>query len=198
MPIAPFVPRPVPRELEARRSRLAVVAALVGIAAVLLAYAVSPGVRHAVDKVTDRVFPDRGAKAPALPTEALGGGAVTLKALAGQPALIVFWSPMCAACARTAATVAGFAAGAGAGRVVGVADGGGRAAALAFLKRHGWTFPNLRDGSGAVSARYRVGAPGSLPVTVAINSTGHITKVLRGPRTLAQLQLALYPHTAEK
>jgi peroxiredoxin len=209
MPIAPFAPRPVPRDVEARRSRIAVAAAVVGIAAALLAYAVSPGIRHAVghaahgvgtavDKVADRVFPDRARAAPPLPRESLRGSAITLKALAGRPALIAFWSPRCAGCRAEAAAVATLAAGIGAGRVVGVADGGSRAADLAWVRRHRWEFPNLRDGSGAVSARYGVAAPGRLPVAVAIDSRGHITKVLRGPQTLAALQHALYPHTASK
>jgi peroxiredoxin len=174
---------------------------------------VSPGIRHAVghavgraahgvgsavDKAADRVFPDRAKVAPALPTESLRGQAITLKALAGQPTLITFWSPSCVSCARSAAALLALADGAGAGRVVGVADGGSRAAALAFLHRHRWAFPNLRDAGGAVSARYGIGAAGSLPVSVAIDSTGHIRKVLRGPQTLAQLQAALYPHTAAK
>jgi hypothetical protein len=48
MSIAPFHPAPARARGEARRARLAVFAALVGIAAALLAYAISPGVRHAV------------------------------------------------------------------------------------------------------------------------------------------------------
>ena len=48
MSISPFGARPASPENESRRTRLAVVAATVGIAATLLAYAVSPGVRHAV------------------------------------------------------------------------------------------------------------------------------------------------------
>ncbi len=55
MSIAPFSPAPTPvrrrkarRATEARRTRLALIAAFVGIAAALLAYAISPTVRHAV------------------------------------------------------------------------------------------------------------------------------------------------------
>ena len=120
MPIAPFAPRPVSRDVEVRRARIAIAAATIGIAAALLAYAVSPGVRHAVGhaargvghavaKVADRVFPDRQPVAPALPTESLSGSAVTLKTLKGHPALITFWAPSCAACAASAGTVETFA-----------------------------------------------------------------------------------------
>jgi hypothetical protein len=48
MAISPFSARPSSPEGERRRSRLALAIATVGIAATLLAYALSPGVRHAV------------------------------------------------------------------------------------------------------------------------------------------------------
>jgi hypothetical protein len=48
MSIAPFGARPTTPQSERRRTRLALAIATLGIAATLLAYAVSPGVRHAV------------------------------------------------------------------------------------------------------------------------------------------------------
>ncbi len=48
MSISPFSARPASPEGERRRARLVVIIATVGIAATLLAYGVSPGVRHAV------------------------------------------------------------------------------------------------------------------------------------------------------
>jgi hypothetical protein len=48
MAISPFSARPASPEGERRRARLALIIATVGIAAMLLAYAVAPGVRHAV------------------------------------------------------------------------------------------------------------------------------------------------------
>jgi hypothetical protein len=49
MSIAPFSTRPTPRDgISPTRTRLALAIATVGIAATLLAYAASPGVRHAV------------------------------------------------------------------------------------------------------------------------------------------------------
>ncbi len=202
MPIAPFAPRPVPHDVEVRRARLAVAAAVVGIAAAILAYAISPSIRHAVGhaargvghavaRVADRVFPDHTVSAPALPTETLSGATVTLKTLHGHPALITFWSPSCAACAQSAAAVEAFARSAAPYRIVGVADGGTRPAALRFLQVHGWTFTNLRDGDGSVSRRYGAKAASALPLTIVIDSSGHIKATLRGPRTAAQLNAAL-------
>ena len=48
MSMAPFSPRPGTPEDEPRRARLALLIAGVGIGAILLAYALAPGVRHAV------------------------------------------------------------------------------------------------------------------------------------------------------
>ncbi|HEY2398158.1 MAG TPA: hypothetical protein VGH78_04115 [Solirubrobacteraceae bacterium] len=60
MSISPFSARPAPSGGERPgigqgRARLAVVIASVGIAATLLAYAISPGVRHAVSHATHSV-----------------------------------------------------------------------------------------------------------------------------------------------
>jgi hypothetical protein len=48
MAISPFSARPASPEGEGRRARVVVAIAVVGIAATLMAYAISPGVRHAV------------------------------------------------------------------------------------------------------------------------------------------------------
>jgi hypothetical protein len=48
MAISPFTARPAAPDGERRRTRLALLIAAVGIAAILLAYAISPSVRHAV------------------------------------------------------------------------------------------------------------------------------------------------------
>ena len=55
MSIAPFGTRPVSAQTERRRARLALAIATLGIAATLLAYAVSPGVRHAVNHAAHSV-----------------------------------------------------------------------------------------------------------------------------------------------
>ena len=55
MSISPFSARPSSPEAERRRAKLVVLIATVGIAATLLAYAVSPSVRHAVHSVKGAV-----------------------------------------------------------------------------------------------------------------------------------------------
>jgi hypothetical protein len=55
MSISPFSARPVAPGSERRRARLVVAIATLGIAATLLAYAISPGVRHAVSHAAHSV-----------------------------------------------------------------------------------------------------------------------------------------------
>jgi hypothetical protein len=55
MAISPFNVRPASPETERRRARLVLAIALVGIVATLLAYAISPSVRHAVGHAAHRV-----------------------------------------------------------------------------------------------------------------------------------------------
>jgi len=206
MPIAPFAPRPVPRELEASRARLAIIAAVIGIAAALVALAVSPGVRHAVghaersvrhavgtavDHAVDKVFPDQLPKAKALPTIVLTGAPTTVATLKGRPALVTFWSASCATCATGAAALESTARSVSNARVVGVAYGGDRATDLAFIAQARWSFPNLLDATGSVTRHYGIAKAADLPVTVVVNAKGRIAKTLHGPQSAAQLAAAL-------
>jgi hypothetical protein len=95
MSIAPFSARPAPHgdpsEIGQRRARLALLIATVGIAATIMAYAVSPGVRHAVSHaahsvkngVTRVVDPDAGKhplpKHPAKPARSTRQGKATTR-----------------------------------------------------------------------------------------------------------------------
>ncbi len=66
MSISPFSARPASPETERKRARLVLVIALIGIAATLLAYAISPGVRsdvgHAAHSVGHALDRDKAAK----------------------------------------------------------------------------------------------------------------------------------------
>lgn len=80
MSISPFSARPASPEGERRRARLALLIATAGIAATLLAYTLSPGVRHAVGHaahsvkhaVSHTLDPDRGKHAHAVKPPAKG------------------------------------------------------------------------------------------------------------------------------
>ena len=71
MSIFPFHASPASPETESRRARLVMLIAAVGIAATLLAYAVSPSVRHAVGHAAHRV---KGAVSRALDHDSKGEG----------------------------------------------------------------------------------------------------------------------------
>lgn len=134
-----------------------------------------------------------GRRAPALPRERLAGPAVTLpRALAnarGGATLITFWASWCEPCAREAQALERFSrTPAGRGRLIGVDWSDGRSGAREFVRKHGWTFPVLRDSEGTVGNDY--GLTG-LPTTFVLDASGRIRAVLRGPQTQATLSRAL-------
>lgn len=69
MSISPFNAHPVSPETETRRARLVLAIAVIGIAATLIAYAISPGVRHAVGHAAHSV---KGAVSRALDHDKTG------------------------------------------------------------------------------------------------------------------------------
>jgi cytochrome c biogenesis protein CcmG/thiol:disulfide interchange protein DsbE len=134
-----------------------------------------------------------GRLAPALPKERLTGTPVTLSSLlasAGdRPALVVFWASWCGPCAKEAPALERFSESAvGRGRIVGVNWSDATSGARGFIKRYGWTFPNVRDAEGTVGNAYRLTG---LPTTFVIDTHGRISKVLRGPQSEHSLQMAL-------
>jgi len=200
VPLAPFIPPTHTRSGAAvARPRLAVLAAVVGIAAAVLAYAISPDVRHAVTHAATsvrhavtRVFHDGDRpKAPALPTEVLIGPRTTLAALRGHPALISFWTADSAS-GREAAFLARAARSAGGrGRIVGVGYDLSRTAARRFVAHHRWSFANLRDAHGTVGRRYGIRGARDVPVTFVLDAQGGIARTLRGPQSESALLAAL-------
>jgi cytochrome c biogenesis protein CcmG, thiol:disulfide interchange protein DsbE len=127
--------------------------------------------------------------APALPHQRLAGPPVTIRSLHGRPALVLFWASWCPQCQQEAQAVRSFAASqAGAGRIVGVDWADKRHAARAFLRRHHWTFSNLRDQTGEVGLSYGLT---KLPALFVIDRHGNIVKALSGRQTLIGLQQAL-------
>lgn len=131
-----------------------------------------------------------GRAAPALPTDRLSGDAVSPSSLHGRPALVVFWASWCTPCEQEAPALERFARGLnGTAALVGVNwSDPSLAGAKAFVRRFGWTFPNLRDPDETSGQKYGVSG---LPTTYAIDSSGHIRDTLRGPQTQASLAQAL-------
>ncbi len=134
-----------------------------------------------------------GRAAPGLPSEHLGGAAVTLPSLlqtaGGKPTAIVFWASWCGPCNAEAPALRAFAQSAeGQGRIVGVDWSDERSSALAFIRRYGWTFPTVRDAEGLVGDAWGMSV---LPTTFVLDGRGRIAATLRGPQTGASLSRAL-------
>lgn len=131
-----------------------------------------------------------GRPAPALPHESLSGPPVTLAALRGHPALVTFWASWCGPCAHEAPALERFSRALhGQATLVGVNWSDPMiASARAFVKRYGWTFPNLRDSEGTVGLAY--GLTG-LPTTFVIDGGGRVRATLHGPQTQQTLTTAL-------
>lgn len=122
-------------------------------------------------------------------------GAGTAKHLAvavhgEHAALVLFWASWCTPCQHEAPAVERFAqSAAGRGRIVGIDYGESeRAGARAFIRRYGWTFPNLNDPDGETGEAYGVT---NLPTTFAIDAHGRISARLSGPQTERSLTRAL-------
>jgi len=137
--------------------------------------------------------PASGRAAPALPRQVLVGPRVTLESLrsaaGGRPVLVVFWASWCDPCEQEAPALERFSrTAAGRGRIVGVDWSDVLAGARKFVRRYGWTFPNLRDGEGTVGSKYRLTG---LPTTFVLDGRSRIAATLRGPQSEASLTRAL-------
>jgi cytochrome c biogenesis protein CcmG/thiol:disulfide interchange protein DsbE len=127
--------------------------------------------------------------APPLPSEVLVQPRATLSSLRGQPAAINFWASWCEPCRQEAPALERLARSLGRARLVGVNWEDDRSAALSFIRRYGWTFPNLRDTGGGAWVQHGVIG---LPTTVVLDRSGRVTKVLRGPQTAADVARSLH------
>jgi cytochrome c biogenesis protein CcmG/thiol:disulfide interchange protein DsbE len=131
-----------------------------------------------------------GRAAPALPTERLAGADATLASLRGGPAVVTFWASWCEPCVQEAPALERFSHGLhGRGTLVGVNWGDTSVeAARGFIKRWGWSFPNLRDPKE--TSGHNFGVTG-LPTTFLIDAEGRVRATLRGPQSEQSLQRAL-------
>lgn len=162
----------------ARLRKLFVWAAIAAAIVVLAVFGLSGGGAH------------NGRSVPPLPGERLSGAPVTLASLRGHPALVTFWASWCGPCTQEAPALERFSQGLGhRATVVGVNwEDPSLSEARAFVKRYGWSFPNLRDPQGSVGRGYGVAF---LPTTVAIDGAGRVRATLRGPQTQLTLTRAL-------
>ncbi len=105
-------------------------------------------------------------------------------ALAGRPALLNLWGPLCRPCAQELPALAAYAAGTDAVAVLGVEVQRLPEGALDMLAALNVHYPSVSDPDG--SLRAALGAPAVLPLSYVVSADGRVSQVnppevLRGP-----------------
>jgi peroxiredoxin len=133
-----------------------------------------------------------GTPAPALRLRGLDGGLVDLAALRGRPVVVNFWATWCEPCVREFPLLRQAAAGHRPDRlaVVGVLSGDRPAAARAFVRRHGATWPIAVDPTPGAATAATWGAVG-LPHTFFVRPDGTLASHQLGEVTRASLDRQL-------
>jgi cytochrome c biogenesis protein CcmG/thiol:disulfide interchange protein DsbE len=123
----------------------------------------------------------RTSSALGLPSEVLVAPRVSVADLGGRPAIVHYWASWCVPCTQEAPELARLARQLGdRGRLVGVDVADRRVDALAFVRRHGWRFPNLAAGAGTSAQNSDIVG---LPMTLVIDAQGEVVTTLYGPQT---------------
>jgi thiol-disulfide isomerase/thioredoxin len=123
-------------------------------------------------------------------------------ALAGRPALLNLWGPLCQPCAHELPALAAYAAEPGAVPVLGVEVQGLPEGALELLAALGVHYPSVSDPDGRLRAALR--APPVLPLSYVVTADGRVSQVnppevLRTPEQVrAVLARYLSPGTSPR
>lgn len=153
---------------------LVAVAALVG----LLAYGVSSkGTDDSLDKA---VASGERPPAPALDLPRLdGGGRASLADFRGKVVLVNYWASWCPPCRSEAPLLERWHRRMlkGGGTVLGIDVLDTSDDATAFVREHGLTYPNLRDGDGKTQGRFGVAG---YPESFVIDRQGRVAALRRG------------------
>jgi cytochrome c biogenesis protein CcmG/thiol:disulfide interchange protein DsbE len=164
---------------------------LLGVLAVVVAGVVGFGLLHQ-STPDERAGLTPGFKAyapPALPDATLTGSKLTLAALRGKPTFLNFWQSYCGPCQDEARQLASFTRGLhGRANFVGVDVQDGRHAALAFVHRYGWSYPQVPVSD--IDLVERFGVIG-FPTTLVLDRHGKIVDKIVGPTTAHELSLKL-------
>jgi len=86
----------------------------------------------------------------------VSGGTFNGNSLAGQPAVLWFWTPWCPFCNQEAPNVAAVSAANPAVTFVGIATRADNAALQGFIAKYGLGFTNINDADGSIWAKFNV------------------------------------------
>lgn len=140
--------------------------------------------------VAIRAWQSRGTAdgpAPAFAATTLGGDAISLAALEGEPVLVHFWASWCGVCRAEEGNVEAVA---GDHRVVTVATrSGGVEEVSSYVREHGLEAPVVLDPAGRLAAEWGVR---SLPTSFVLDPQGRIRHVEVGYTTELGLRARLW------
>jgi thiol-disulfide isomerase/thioredoxin len=164
---------------------------LVGSLVVVVAGVVAFGLLHQ-STPDERAGLTPGFKPYAPPTLAgstLAGPRLTLAELRGKPTFINFWQSYCGPCKDEAHQLASFSSGLkGRANIVGVDVQDGRHAALAFVHKYRWGYPQLPVSDIELVERFGVVG---FPTTLVLDRRGTVVDKIVGPTTARELSLKL-------
>ncbi|MGA2393052.1 MAG: TlpA disulfide reductase family protein [Candidatus Lustribacter sp.] len=132
--------------------------------------------------------PGTSLKTPTMPTAA--GSSVSVAALQGKPVYLNFFATWCGPCNEEAPALEAVAKANKGLDVIGVDEEESASSAQSFAAKYGLTYPIALDQSGAVGDQMGLYAT---PTNVFIDSTGHVSSVVVGEMTPAEINAAIKP-----
>ena len=173
-----------------RATTLLAVAAIGGLAAIVLGALVLGGGKSASDAAAasrDRL--EIGAPAPRLAgQDPVGDRPISLSKFEGKPVVVTVWASWCSDCGKQAAALTRFRRAHPEAVLLGLDVHDTEEDAEAFYERFGWSHPSILDPEGRQAARLELV---SLPTTLFLNEEHVIVTRVVGTADLEELEHGL-------